>query len=331
MKIWQFLFYPFSLLYAGVLHGRHLLYDLGLLPQYRSEIPTICVGNLSFGGSGKTPMIEFLIKNLPPDYKISVLSRGYGRKFKGFAWVQTDSKIETVGDEPFQIKYNFPNVAVAVEADRVAGLQRIEKEIKPDLILLDDAYQHRRVKSHIYILLTTFDAPYFKDFLVPSGYLRDVKRARSRADFVVVTKTPQKLTAKERINYVNKLDLKPHQQAFFAYLSYAKELKGKDKTLKLSELAYQPFTLVTGIANAKPLVSYLNGQGFDFKHLEFSDHHDYTPIDIQRIKNQNNLVLTTAKDFAKLSSCFDSIYYLTVEHLFFENEPDLVQEILEKI
>ena len=255
MNILRKLLLPFSLLYGSILALRNLCYDKGWFKSKSYAIPIICVGNLSIGGTGKSPMIEYLISFLKEDYKVAVLSRGYKRNTSGFRDVLINSKAEDVGDEPLQIKRKFPEVMVAVCANRQEGIEKIR--IKTDVILLDDAFQHRKVSASTNILLTTFDDLYVHDMVLPAGNLRESKRGAKRADLVMVTKCPEKHShAKlQEIQYI--LNLKPPQKIYFSKISYDDSICGISKTLPLNYLLNKNFTLVTGIANSKPLVEFL--------------------------------------------------------------------------
>ena len=207
------LLFPFSLVYGSILAFRNLCYDKGWFESKSYNRPIICVGNLSTGGTGKSPMIEYLISFLIKDYKVAVLSRGYKRKTNGFKKVLIDSLAENVGDEPLQFKQKFPDIVVAVCANRQEGIKKIKN--KADVILLDDAFQHRKVKASTNILLTTFNDLYIHDVVLPAGNLRESKRGSKRADLVVVTKCPEKHSyAKlQEIQYI--LNLRPEQKIYF--------------------------------------------------------------------------------------------------------------------
>ncbi len=270
---------PFSLLYGSILALRNLCYDKGWFKSKSYAIPIICVGNLSTGGTGKSPMIEYLISFLKEDYKVAVLSRGYKRKTDGFRDVLINSKAEDVGDEPLQIKRKFPEVMVAVCADRQEGIEKIR--IKANVILLDDAFQHRKVSASTNILLTAFNDLYVHDMVLPAGNLRESKRGAKRADLVMVTKCPEKHShAKlQEIQYI--LNLKPTQKIYFSKIIYDDSICGISKTLPLNYLLNKNFTLVTGIANPKPLVEFLKQNQFNFEHKKFPDHHHFSNSEIK--------------------------------------------------
>ena len=192
MNVLRKILFPFALLYGIITSIRNFLFDNGILKSYSFDIPIIAVGNLSLGGTGKTPQIEYLIRLLSPKYKVATLSRGYKRKSKGFILADATSNAEILGDEPFQFFSKFPTIQVAVDADRKNGIEQLlSQNIKPDIILLDDAFQHRKVKAGFYILLTSFDELFINDSIFPVGNLRESKLQAKRANMIIVTKCPE--------------------------------------------------------------------------------------------------------------------------------------------
>lgn len=318
---------PFSLLYGSILALRNLCYDKGWFKSKSYAIPIICVGNLSTGGTGKSPMIEYLISFLKEDYKVAVLSRGYKRKTDGFRDVLINSKAEDVGDEPLQIKRKFPEVMVAVCADRQEGIEKIR--IKANVILLDDAFQHRKVSASTNILLTAFNDLYVHDMVLPAGNLRESKRGAKRADLVMVTKCPEKHShAKlQEIQYI--LNLKPTQKIYFSKISYDEFICGISETLPLNYLLNKNFTLVTGIANPKPLVEFLKQNQFNFEHKKFPDHHHFSNSEIKNFK-EKEIILTTEKDFVRLQSRLNksAIYYLPIKTAILNEQEKFFKEYI---
>lgn len=318
---------PFSLLYGSILALRNLCYDKGWFKSKSYAIPIICVGNLSTGGTGKSPMIEYLISFLKEDYKVAVLSRGYKRKTDGFRDVLINSKAEDVGDEPLQIKRKFPEVMVAVCADRQEGIEKIR--IKANVILLDDAFQHRKVSASTNILLTTFNDLYVHDMVLPAGNLRESKRGAKRADLVMVTKCPEKHShAKlQEIQYI--LNLKPTQKIYFSKISYDEFICGISETLPLNYLLNKNFTLVTGIANPKPLVEFLKQNQFNFEHKKFPDHHHFSNSEIKNFK-EKEIILTTEKDFVRLEPRLNksAIYYLPIKTAILNEQEKFFKEYI---
>ncbi len=315
MEVLRKLLFPISLIYALVVHVRNFLYDAGVFKSKVFKTPTICIGNLSVGGTGKTPMAEFLISLLKDNYKIALLSRGYRRESKGFVLANHKSTVGDLGDEPYQIYAKFSKISVAVDADRRNGIKRLEEEVQPDLILLDDAFQHRRVKYGLSILLTAHDNLYVNDGYLPSGNLRDSKREAKRADLIIVTKSPMNLSDSERQRITQKLNPESHQQVLFSCLAYDSKFKGAADSFSLDYFKDKKLTLVTGIANPKPLVAYLETSGLVFEHLRFKDHHSFSENELRQLRNKEYL-LTTEKDYVRLKGKVENLYYLPVKHRF---------------
>lgn len=327
MNILRKLLFPFSLLYGSILALRNLCYDKGWFESKSYSTPIICVGNLSTGGTGKSPMIEYLISFLKEDYKVAVLSRGYKRKTSGFREVLIDDKAEDVGDEPLQFKQKFPEIVVAVCANRQEGIEKTR--IKADVILLDDAFQHRKVNASTNILLTTFNDLYIHDMVLPAGNLREFKRGAKRADLVVVTKCPEKHSyAKlQEIEYI--LNLKPEQKIYFSKISYEDSIYGISETLPLDYLLDKNFTLVTGIANPKPLVEFLKQNQFNFEHKKFADHHHFSNSEIKNLK-EKDIILTTEKDFVRLQPRLNkfAVYYLPIKTVILKEQGRFFKEYI---
>ena len=191
--------FPISMVYALVVYLRNFLFDVGILKEISFKTKTICIGNLSVGGTGKTPMIEYLIEMLGNSYKVAVLSRGYRRKSKGFILATPKSTVEKLGDEPYQIYSKYPEIVLAVDGDRCNGISNLENTLNLDVILLDDAFQHRKVRPHYSILLTAYDDLYINDWYLPTGNLRDAKKEAKRANIIVVTKCPNDLSENGQI------------------------------------------------------------------------------------------------------------------------------------
>lgn len=315
MKLLRKIGFPISLVYGLVVYVRNILFDMGVFKSYSFSTPTVCVGNLSVGGTGKTPMIEYLIALLKENRKLAVLSRGYGRKSKGFIKAGTTTTVEQIGDEPFQIYKKYPEVIIVVDADRRHGISLLETKEKPDLILLDDAFQHRKVQPTISILLTAYGQLYVDDWYLPTGNLRDSKREAHRANLIVVTKCPPELSLEKQGEIIKKLSPLKHQQILFSSLVYDTVLRGNGSTLELEELRNKKVLLVTGIANPKPLVAYLNEASIAMEHLEFGDHHFFTEKEMDSF-NSKELILTTEKDFVRLQGKVDNLYFIRIEHRF---------------
>lgn len=314
MKFIRTILFPVVPIYYLVTWVRNWLYDVGIKASKSYDFPVICIGNLSTGGTGKTPMIEYLIRLLKDEKSLATLSRGYRRKTEGFVLADQNANADTIGDEPFQFYSKFSDISVAVDGDRQNGIEKLRKlSSKPEVILLDDAFQHRKVKAGFNILLTTFDSLYYKDIVLPTGNLREPRFGAKRADLVVVTKCKKDTLEAEKKKITSKLKLKNNQMVFFSYIEYADNVMSSIDSLVLKTLP--KFTLVTGIANAKPLVDFLANKGLKFDHLEFGDHYNFKASDIETLESKE-LIVTTEKDYVRLSNNEDlkgKLFYLPIE------------------
>lgn len=316
---------PISFAYAFVLFLRHKLYDWGILKSKSFNIPNICVGNLNLGGTGKTPHIEYLVRLLSEEYKIAVLSRGYGRKTKGYILADDNHTHSDIGDEPLQYHKKFNDIKVAVAEDRCKGIEKLlTEENPPQIILLDDAYQHRKIKAGLNILLTDYYNLYSSNRLVPAGILRDIKNASKRADIIVVTKSPSVISPYDKKDVENSLKPLPHQKVFYSYIDYQdfKPLSKISHDFDISEA--KTVLLFCGIANTYSLEDHLKRKYNTFSKLQFSDHHDFTEKDIDLVIEKynsligkNKVIVTTEKDAMRLINSsyinkFDEIPVFTI-------------------
>ncbi|GGI56806.1 tetraacyldisaccharide 4'-kinase [Winogradskyella haliclonae] len=293
---------------------RNNLYDSGFKSSKSYDFPVICVGNLSTGGTGKTPMIEYLIRLLSKKNKVATLSRGYKRVTNGFLLADQDANVDTIGDEPFQFYKKYNSIYVAVDEDRQHGIGELRNlNPKPEIILLDDAYQHRKVNAGFNILLTSYNKLYTKDIVLPTGNLREPKLGAKRADIIVVTKCPDNLPEEKKAAIVKQIAPKHYQNVFFSCIKYSEKVMSESSEKVLQDLS--SFTLVTGIANAQPLVEFLKSKALDFEHLEYGDHYNFTIKDIELLE-QKDLILTTEKDYMRLldvESLGSKLFYLPIE------------------
>lgn len=345
----KYLLYPFSLLYGLVVYIRNRLFDLQIISSRQFNFPVISVGNITVGGTGKTPHVEYLVKLLKDDNKVAVLSRGYKRKTKGFVVAEQKPKAAEVGDEPAQIKLKYPEIEVAVNADRVEGVEKLI-ERKNELVILDDAFQHRYIKPGLSILLIDFNRRIESDYLLPLGRLRETSREIKRADIIIVTKSPLELKPIERRVILEQIKPYPYQQLYFSGFAY-RQLKPvfNPKTSIVEEFYSNPkiytVLLVTGIAFAKPIVKYLKSLTKDIKHLEFADHSEYNQPKLNKIvdsfkaiENEKKIIITTEKDSIKLKE-FNEIndvllrntYYLPIEVEIIDEKEDFNNQILEYV
>ena len=319
MNLLRKILFPFAILYGFITSIRNFLYDKGILKSYSFEIPIIAVGNLSVGGTGKTPQIEYLIRLLSPQYKVATLSRGYKRKSEGFILANSSSNAEILGDEPFQFYQKFSNIQVAVDADKKNGIEQLlSQPEKPEVILLDDAFQHRKVKAGFYILLTSYGDLYSDDFMLPTGNLRETRGGARRADVIIVTKCPKTLSLEEQNIIKAKLKLISTQELYFSFIDYDEFIYSETGTMKVDEVKNVDKLLLAGIAKPNPFFAYL--QGKNDEKLVYSDHHHFTEKDIKEIENkaQNKLIISTEKDFVRLKGNIsnDQLFYLPIRSSF---------------
>jgi len=317
MSILRKILFPFALLYGLVMLLRNFLYDIRVFKSSSFPFPVICVGNLSVGGTGKSPMIEYLLTLLISNHKTATLSRGYGRNSSGFYLLDGNETAEMVGDEPLQFKSKFRRAIVAVDEKRTRGISMLQSSSSPEVILLDDAFQHRKVKAGLNILLTTYNELYIDDFILPTGNLREPASGAQRAQIIVVTKCPKNLTVKNQIKIKKRLKLKNYQKLFFSYIEYSNKVYSEKPGKLISSISDEKITLVTGIANPQPLCDYLDQLHIDFEHLNFPDHHKFTKGDLNQIM-EAPLVLTTEKDFMRLKGVLShpNLYYIPIKMKF---------------
>lgn len=304
----RILLLPFSLLYGLGISLRDFFYRHKLLVSVRFDFPVISVGNLSVGGAGKTPHIEYLIRLLSPFLEVATLSRGYRRKTQGHQVVNVWNNAEQVGDEPLMFKRKFPEVFVAVNESRALGIpQVLQQAPKTQVVLLDDAFQHRSVIPGLNILLTEYNRPFKKDFLLPSGRLREWRSAYRRADIIIVSKCPEDLTPEERQAMEKQIHPFPHQQVFFSSYRYLQPWYILNPGYKLDLQEDMSVLAVCAIANADYLKDYLESKTGTVRVREFEDHHYFTEMDLEEIEKvfkvmpgSKKLILTTEKDAVRL-------------------------------
>ncbi len=318
MKRLRFLLYPFSILYNAITGLRNLCFNKRWMPSVSFDTSVIAVGNLSTGGTGKTPMIEYLVDQ-HKNKSIAVLSRGYGRKTNGYIEVNESHTADLVGDEPLQLKQKFKNhLTVAVCEDRVAGIHKLLEKRDFEYIFLDDAFQHRHVKAQHYILLTSYQEPYYADYLLPAGNLRESRGGARRADSIVVTKCPPDLTSKEMTAIENKINPLPTQQVYFSSIEYASFAHNEDQSINIDELMDKKILAITGIAKPQYFVEFLKQYG-PVSHMKFADHYEYKKADFKNMSGYD-LLITTEKDFVKLSRLgLENLFYLPIQTAFLGN------------
>ena len=314
MRLLRKIAFPIALVYGMVVYLRNTLYDWGWLRSQAYTTPLVSIGNLSLGGTGKTPMIEWLVERLHEHYQLAVLSRGYGRSTHGMIEALPDATAQEIGDEPRQILNRFPGITLVVDANRRRAVQWLEETKQPELIILDDAHQHRRIKPSHAVLLTPYSRLYTQDWFLPAGTLRDSRSQAKRANCIIVTKCPVVLSKTERNDITREVQTDWDQPVLFTSLEYDPILHGKSPR-PLTDLKSQTFTLVTGIADPKPLVNDLEAAGYRFEHLKFRDHHRFTKSELRKLAAIETLVLTE-KDHARLGETLPHAFCIRMRHRF---------------
>ena len=334
--------YPVSWIYGAGVWLRNKLFDWGYYKERNFNLPVICIGNLTVGGTGKTPHTEYLIRLLHKSYQVAVLSRGYKRKSKGFVLAEEQTPMHEIGDEPYQMKQKFPDIHMAVDADRCHGIEQLCKEsiaTGTDVILLDDAYQHRYVKAGINILLVDYNRRITEDTLLPAGRMREPLSGKDRAHVVIITKCPRDMKQIEYSVLRNEMDLYAFQQLFFTTMDYGKLRPlfngGKEYAIQNIHPAVH-ILLVTGIASPEPLEEELLTVNRNVHMLAFGDHHDFTEQDMETIEQQfhqlpegKRMIITTEKDATRLVShpnlpktVQPYIYVLPIEVVFLQDQQE---------
>ncbi len=348
IKILRFILFPFGLLYLLVSEGRNFLYKVKILKSSSFNLPVISVGNLSTGGTGKTPTTELIIRILLGQNKtIGFLSRGYGRKTLGFQLVESDSSSEKIGDEPLQIKKKFPMVEVAVCEKRVDGtIQLIKEKSNIKYLVLDDAFQHRAIQPSLSVLTSTFDEPFFADFILPIGNLRERRINSERADIILITKCPEHLIPEDFDFYRQIIRRYSNAKVFFSQIKYGHFVAVYHPEKRVENLTEKNMLLVTGIAKTDSLVSLLSSK-YNLKHLAFPDHHHFSPKNINSIIElfnsfaaQEKVIVTTEKDAMRLHSIGEKekgllknipLYYLEMESVIIDGQEKFEKSIIDHV
>lgn len=341
LKSFRVLLFPFAVLYGLVIFIRNRLFDKHYLPYSEFNFPLICVGNLAVGGTGKSPMVEYLIKLLEPSFKIATLSRGYKRKTKGYVLANNKTTALEIGDEPMQFHLKFPNIPIAVGEERLVGIPHLLQD-HPNLqaIILDDAFQHRSVKAGMNILLTDFSNLYSHDFFLPTGDLRDEWSSAKRAQIIVVTKCPADLSEEKKQKIIRSLDPEASQKVFFTCIEYGTPYHIFNSSDEWILTPRDEALLVCGIANPKPLKDYLLNNVHTYYQQDYSDHHIFSIDDFNEIKEKfdqiharDKLILTTEKDAVRFIKFTEELvdlpmYVLPIRHRFLFDEGPLFNEMV---
>ncbi len=340
IKSFRILLFPFSLVVWLWITLRNWMFNKGYYKATTFNMPLICVGNISVGGTGKSPMVEYLLRMLRPEFKVATLSRGYKRKTKGYSLANAATTALEIGDEPMQFHIKFPDVPVAVGEERLEAIPQLLHD-RPDtaVIILDDAFQHRRVKAGYNIVLTDYSNLYTQDWYLPTGDLRDNRSSADRADIIIVSKCPADIGEAGKKETINKLKPTPTQYIFFSTISYGIPYHIIAK--ETFQLHHQcEVLLVCGIANPRPLKQYLEKHTETYLEKTYNDHHIFTIDDLKEIKERfgkldgsQNIILTTEKDAVRLLK-FEKelheipLYVLPIEHKILFNEEKKLQTLI---
>jgi tetraacyldisaccharide 4'-kinase len=340
LKSFRILLLPFALIYWLVIGIRNWLYNKKIIPSASFAFPLICVGNLAVGGTGKSPMVEYLVRLLKDQYKIATLSRGYKRRTKGYALANKESTALEIGDEPMQFHVKFPDVPVAVGEERLDAIpQLLHDRPETQAIILDDAFQHRAIKAGLNILLTDYNNLFTRDFYLPTGDLRDLQSEYKRAEVIVVTKCKPDLSIQEKEKIIKEINVQPGQSIFFASMEYGQPYHiFKHSGFSLSENT--EVLLVSGIANPRPLKNLLEKHSKTYYMLQYPDHRIFTIDDLKEMKkrfetieNVNKIILTTEKDAVRLVKFNAEIadwplYVIPVRHHFLYGEAGSFNQLI---
>jgi tetraacyldisaccharide 4'-kinase len=338
----KFLLYPLSLLYGLITGIRNFLYDSGILRSEEFHFPVICVGNLTVGGTGKTPHTEYIAGLLSENFKVAVLSRGYKRKTHDFRIASSETPVSEIGDEPLQIFHNFPDILVTVDKNRVHGVKKILQDYpETEVIILDDGFQHRSIIPGFSILLSDYDRLFIRDYMLPYGNLRENKVNKRRADMILITKSPENISPIQRRLIVKEIDKSPYQNLYFTTFRYKAPVQvfkniNQGAQHDFTEYAGCGIVLITGIANPRPLKEYLQKTCSEIIHLSFPDHYNYNEKDLlgfykayDSLKSVRKYLITTEKDAVRLCE-FTSIaeplrsafFYIPIEIYFLNEDKD---------
>ena len=328
MKLIRILLFPFSVLYGCFIVIRNIMFDFNLLKKNKTNIYSIGVGNLSLGGSGKSILVDYLISKNVKSNNISVISRGYGRKSSGLKIASPKSTTKDIGDEPLQFLNKYPKIKVLVAEKRIEAVRKISKLYpKINLLIFDDIMQHRSILTNHLIITTSYNKPFFKDNLLPVGNLREFKTAKKRGNTILVTKCPKNLSLQDRIKFTDNINLSYKQKVYFSTINYSKILINPIKKINFDGIKKNSITLVTGIADPSNLLSFLNSKKIIYNHLKYRDHFNFDEKAILKIKkvSKNSIILTTEKDFVRLSPLLksDKLFYIPIELSFYSKEDEM--------
>jgi len=322
--------WPIAVPYDGVTRVRNYLFDKQIFESRSYDFPVVGIGNLSVGGTGKTPMTEYVLNLLRNKFTLATLSRGYGRTTSGYRDVTSDSKAVEVGDEPLQFAMKFPKVHVAVCERRLAGIEQLRlKKPKPEVIILDDVFQHRKVKPGFLIMLTAFNDLFYEDLVLPAGNLRESRAGAERAHAIIVTKCPADLSLETQKSIAEKIGAYAEAKVFFSTIAYGELHDGKQK-IDWSQLTDQKISVVTGIAKPEPFLAYLTAKGLHYDHIAYGDHHNFSERELAAL-DKKECIITTEKDYMRLKGKLKKahLYYLPIAFQFLKDAEVFNESILE--
>lgn len=323
---------PAAYIYRLATDLRNALYDRKVLDSYSAPFPVICIGNITAGGTGKTPQAEYLLRLLQDKFRTALLSRGYGRATKGYILSSDTSTPGMIGDEPFQMSRKFTSASIAVCEDRVKGLKELELTAHPDVVILDDAFQHRAVRPSLSILLINWNRDIHSDLPIPAGLLREKAANKKRADIIIVTKCPDSISESQMTEFTARISPDKGQKVFFSRIRYGELIPWNNSTVPrtISGISQSTaVTVATGIASPQPIIDMLKGKSGNISNVAFNDHHRYTDTDISRIAEtygksggNDRIVIITEKDSVKIRNLHigqdlaEHLYILPVETEF---------------
>lgn len=343
MRWLRLILLPLATIYGFVVWVRNILFDCRILPSEEFSVPVITIGNLNTGGTGKTPHTEYLVNMLKDQYTVAVLSRGYKRNTRGYLLADPASTTASLGDEAMQVYQKFPDIYVAVHEKRRAGIKALLKT-HPDIqvIILDDGFQHRYVKAGLTLLLTNYNQPFYNDWLLPAGNLREGRSGAKRADAIIVTKTPETRSPETRDHFCKKIHAYNEKSIFFSYLAYGDMCPLTAETPSTTPKTIQTIFLLTGIAHTRPLEEYLEKKCKELVHLKYPDHHTFTEKNLNKLAalfsestSKSKIVVTTEKDAMRLQErslheCFRDIpvYYLPTQVVFHTDDKKALEDMI---
>ena len=343
MKVFRYILFPIALIYGGITLFRNFLYNKNIFKSSEFDLPIICIGNLSMGGTGKTPHTEYLARLLKDEYNLAILSRGYGRKTTEYIEADENSTAIDIGDEPAQYHRKFPNIKVVVEKKRVKGvLNLLYDNPSIEAILLDDAFQHRSLRAGLNILITDINKPFYNDLMLPIGELREFRKGKNRADIIIISKCPHDLSLERKNEIIKGISPNKNQKIFFSFIRYGRIYNPFTNKELIGEISNFETLVLTGIANPKPLYEELNRKEVTYIKKAYRDHYPFSEKDVATVSeifgtfdSSKKIILTTEKDASRLLEIkgFEQlpIYCIEIEIDIFDGKEKFDNEILKYV